>query len=320
MRDLRVSFGGGAIRAVDGVSFDLAPGEVLGVVGESGSGKSVASKAILGLHGASASVGGSIIYDGRDLLTLAEPELRKLRGAEIAMVFQDPHTSLHPFFTIGKQITEAYRLHREVSRKAARAHAIDLLGRVGITDPLHAFDAYPHEYSGGMRQRAMIAMALVCSPRVLIADEPTTALDVTVQAQILDLLLDLRDDFGSAIVLVTHDLGVVAQACDRVLVMYGGRVVERAGVNDLFHAPAMPYTWGLLGSVPRLDRTEEELTSIPGSPPASSADLGAGCAFAGRCAHRAKVPGSLCVTSLPSLVEVGPGHAARCHLLAEGAS
>ena len=283
VRDLRVSFG--ALRAVDGVSFDLAAGEVLGVVGESGSGKSVMLLSMLGLLGHTAArVEGSVRFKGRELVGLAPRELQAVRGREIAMVFQDPMTALTPVFTIGAQIVEQLRTHLPLSRAAAKARAIELLAAVGLASPATQFQRYPHELSGGMRQRAVIAMALSCNPAVLVADEPTTALDVTVQAQILELIHRLRSDFGSAVVLITHDMGVVAGLADRVMVMYAGRVVERGTARALFSDAWHPYTWGLLGSIAPLHGPRPaRLPSIAGTPPALDA-LPPGCAFAPRCA------------------------------------
>ncbi len=271
VNDLTVHFptDDGVVRAVDGLSFTLRKGETLGIVGESGSGKSVTSLAIMGLHrGTRAKVSGSVMLDGTDLLAIGDEELRRLRGRKLAMIFQDPLSAMHPYYTVGKQLTEAIRVHEKVSRQAARATVVDMLGRVGIPNPSRRFDQYPHEFSGGMRQRAMIAMALINDPELLIADEPTTALDVTVQAQILDLMRDLQREFGSAIIMITHDLGVVAEIADDVMVMYGGKAVEYAEVDDLFHQPDHPYTWGLLTSMPRLDRAKSErLLPVVGNPP-----------------------------------------------------
>ena len=288
VQDLRVRFDtpDGAVRAVDGISYELARGRVLGIVGESGSGKSVSSLAIMGLVDRKhAQVGGRVLFGGRDLLTLGAEQMRAVRGNEIAMVFQDPMSSLHPFHRIGDQLAEGVRAHRAVSKAQARARGLELLELVGIPDPRGRLDSYPHELSGGMRQRVMIAMALVNEPALLIADEATTALDVTVQAQILDLLTRLKDELGMAVVIITHDLGVVAETADEIAVMYAGRIVERAPAARIFAAPEHPYTWGLLGSIPRLDSPREsELVPIPGSPPSL---LGAarGCAFAPRCPY-----------------------------------
>ncbi|MBB2744493.1 UNVERIFIED_ORG: peptide/nickel transport system ATP-binding protein [Microbispora rosea subsp. rosea] len=280
--DLSIRFGG--FTAVDGLSFSVRPGEVLGVVGESGSGKSVSMLGVLGLiRTPGAAISGKVVFRGRDLLALKNPEMRAIRGREIAMIFQDPMTALTPVYTIGWQIAEQVRAHEKVSRRAARDRAIKLLDEVGIPAPEQRVDAYPHEFSGGMRQRAVIAMALSCNPALLIADEPTTALDVTTQAQILDLLRRLRADHGSAVVMITHDMGVVSEIADEVLVMYGGRAVERGSRTEVFHAPRHPYTWGLLDSVPRvIGPRVRRLPTIPGTPGAA----GQGCPFADRCAHR----------------------------------
>jgi peptide/nickel transport system ATP-binding protein len=313
VRDLHVHFPtpDGLVRSVDGLSFDVRPGEILGVVGESGSGKSVAGKAILGLHERSRT-SGEIWYGDQQLVGADEEELRRLRGSKIAMIFQDPLSSLHPYFTIGDQLSEAYRVHNRVTRKAARARAVEMLTLVGIPSAARSYGAYPHEFSGGMRQRAMIAMALICNPGLLIADEPTTALDVTVQAQILQLIRDLSEEFGSAVVLITHDLGVVAETCDRVVVMYAGRCIEQAAVAELFARPMTPYTWGLLGSIPRLDETRGHLSPITGQPP-SLINLPPGCSFAPRCSFTDRVPDHRCTTELPEALGTD-GHLARCHL------
>jgi len=317
VRDLRVHFptADGLVKSVDGLSFDLARGQILGIVGESGSGKSVTSQAILGLHkGSSAEVSGEIWFEGKELVRMREGDMRDLRGNEMSMIFQDPLSSLHPFYTIGWQIVEAYREHNKVSKAVARRRAIEMLDRVGIPNPDKRFDDYPHQFSGGMRQRAMIAMALVCDPKLLIADEPTTALDVTVQAQILELMKDLQREFNSAIILITHDLGVVAETCETVVVMYGGQCVEQGSVRDIFYNPQMPYTWGLLGSMPRMDRTRQaRLTPIPGTPP-SLIQVPRGCVFHPRCRFRDRV-GEACTTVHPDLEEVdATGHRARCHI------
>ncbi|MEU9166486.1 ABC transporter ATP-binding protein [Streptomyces sp. NPDC048420] len=288
VQDLSVRFRTrqGLVTAVDGLSFSVAPGEVLGVVGESGSGKSVSMLAVLRLlTSPNVSVSGEVRFRGRDLLTLSDKEMRAVRGREIAMVFQDPMTALTPVYTVGWQIAEAIRAHEQVSRKAARARAVQLLSDVGIPDAASRVNAYPHEFSGGMRQRAVIAMALSCGPSLLIADEPTTALDVTVQAQILDLMRDLNQQ-GSAMVLITHDMGVVSQIADRVLVMYGGRAAEQGPRRAVFHGPRHPYTWGLLDSVPRVGGTRlRRLPTIAGTP-VSPGTVPEGCAFAPRCRLR----------------------------------
>jgi oligopeptide/dipeptide ABC transporter ATP-binding protein len=288
VKGLKVRFAteDGIVRAVDGVDFELDRGRVLGIVGESGSGKSVTAMTILGLtREKNTSFEGQVIYKGRDLLGLSEAQLRDVRGSEIAMIFQDPMTSLNPVYRVGDQIIEAILSHEDVSKATARRRAVELLGAVGIPHPAQRVDDFPHQFSGGMRQRAMIAMALSCNPDVLIADEPTTALDVTIQAQILDLLDRLRTDFDSALIMITHDLGVVAEVTDEIIVMYAGRVVERGGKRDVFYDPQMPYTWGLLGSIPRLDRPKpKKLHSIEGLPP-SLINLPRGCKFRPRCPH-----------------------------------
>ncbi len=288
VRDLRVEFStpDGALRAVDGVSYEVAAGRALGIVGESGSGKTVSCLAVMGLlRLEGAAVTGEVRLAGRDLLRAPDDALRRIRGSEIAMVFQDPLSSLHPFYRVGRQIAEAVLAHRDVSRDAARTRAIELLEIVDMPDPSRRVDAYPHELSGGMRQRAMIAMALANDPKLLIADEPTSALDVTVQDQILQLLRRLQPELGMALVLVTHDLGVVGQTLDEVAVMYAGRIVERAPVGALFQAPEHPYTWGLLGSIPRLDLPRDRpLVPIAGRPP-SLVVPPTGCRFHPRCPY-----------------------------------
>ena len=322
VRDLRTYFvaaqGAGTARAVDGVSFDVLPGETLGIVGESGCGKTVTSLSILRLipeppgHIRPGSV---IEFEGRNLLTLSPPELRAIRGNRIAMVFQEPMTSLNPVFTIGDQIAEVAIVHEGVSRAAARERAIAMLRLVGIADPEQRVDDYPHQLSGGMCQRVMIAMALICHPALLIADEPTTALDVTVQAQILELLERLQQELGMAVILITHDLGIVAGAADRVVVMYAGQVVETAPTPTLFAHPLHPYTAGLLASIPRIDaaRGDGRLHSIAGSVPAATA-WPAGCRFHPRCPHA----WDRCKSEEPSLLEgPEPGQSARCWLVAE---
>ncbi|MFF7242442.1 ABC transporter ATP-binding protein [Embleya sp. NPDC008237] len=304
----------GLVRSVDGVDFALQRGRTLGIVGESGSGKSVTSLAIMGLHGnTGARIGGEIWLDGRELVRSTPEQVRLMRGRRMAMIFQDPMSSMHPYYTVGHQIIEAYQVHNEVSGKQARTHAIDLLGRVGIPRPDRRVDDYPHQFSGGMRQRAMIAMALSCDPELLIADEPTTALDVTVQAQILDLIRDLQREFNSAVVMITHDLGVVAELADDVLVMYAGRAVEHGPSRTLFEQPRHPYTWGLLGSLTRLDRERQErLMPIKGSPP-SLISLPSGCAFRTRCPYADRNDGRE-RTEVPRLLEIEPGHRTACHL------
>jgi peptide/nickel transport system ATP-binding protein len=288
VEDLRVEFHteDGVVHAVDGITYQVRSGHTLGIVGESGSGKTVSSLTTLGLtRYQGAHVSGRILFEGRDLVQMDDEELRRIRGNEIAMIFQDPLSSLHPLYKVGKQITEAMRTHREISKQQARARAIELLGLVGIPDPAHRVDQYPHEFSGGMRQRAMIAMALANDPKLLIADEPTTALDVTVQAQILALMERLQSELGMAIVIITHDLGVVAEMANDIAVMYAGRIVETAPATEIFASPEHPYTWGLLRSIPRLERDrDEQLVPIPGSPP-SLIRPPSGCHFHPRCLY-----------------------------------
>src|SRR6202162_4962007 len=308
---LRVTFHGDDGRkthAVDAVDLTVTNGATLGLVGESGCGKSVTSLAIMGLLSKQSSeVTGSIRFDGFDLLEVPDQTLRDLRGNRLAMIFQEPMTSLNPSFTIGDQIIETILRHRGGSRNAARVRAIELLRRVHIPSPERRIDEYPHKLSGGMRQRVMIAMALACDPQLLIADEPTTALDVTLQAQILDLMRELKAASGAAIILITHDLGVVAEVCDDVAVMYAGRVVEEATVERLFATPQHPYTVGLLGSIPRLDRRTSHLATIEGMGPNMAAPP-AGCRFAARCPFTSEV----CIAAPPPLVKLSPGHWSRC--------
>jgi peptide/nickel transport system ATP-binding protein/oligopeptide transport system ATP-binding protein len=286
--DLRVEFAteDGVVRAVDGVSFEVERGKVLGIVGESGSGKSVTAMTLMGLtRGVNARFEGQVLYGGRDLLQISDSDMQEYRGNELGMIFQDPMTSLNPVYKIGEQIVEAIQAHEKSNKHQARRRAIELLRQVGIPNPESRVDSYPHEFSGGMRQRAMIAMALSCNPSILIADEPTTALDVTIQAQIIELIGRLKDEFQSAVILITHDLGVVADIADEIVVMYAGRIVERGSTRDLFYDPQMPYTWGLLGSIPRLDRPRpERLHTIEGAPP-SLIRLPHGCKFRPRCPH-----------------------------------
>jgi oligopeptide/dipeptide ABC transporter ATP-binding protein len=313
VRNLKVSFRteDGTVQAVDGVSLTLAEGETLGIVGESGSGKSVTMMSVMRLiTDPNARIEGEVIYKGRDLMALTQDQIRGIRGAGIAMIFQDPMTSLNPVYRVGWQIAEQIQAHDHVSKQAARARTIDLLASVGIPHASERVDDYPHQFSGGMRQRVMIAMALSCNPDVVIADEPTTALDVTIQAQILSLIRKLRDDFGTAVVLITHDMGVVAEMADRVAVMYAGRIVEQGSRRDVFYQPQHPYTWGLLGSIARLDRPKpRRLTAIPGLPP-SLVNLPAGCAFGPRCAYRFPACGQT-----PALTDkLGNGHLDACHL------
>jgi peptide/nickel transport system ATP-binding protein len=306
--------GSGVLHAVDGVSFSINPGETLGLVGESGSGKSVTALSIMRLIREPGRVAsGQILFQGRDLLTLPPQEIMRIRGKDIAMIFQEPMTSLNPVFTIGDQIAEAVQRHDGLSRREAMNKAIEMLGVVHIPSPERRVHEYPHQLSGGMRQRVMIAMALSCNPKLLIADEPTTALDVTIQAQILDLLNELKDKFGMAVLLITHDLGVIAETAQRVIVMYAANVVEEASVEALFEAPLHPYTQGLLRSIPRIDRSvgrQRRLTQIPGTVPALHGDLRPCCRFAPRCGF-AK-PDHFERT--PPLKEVHPGHKAACFL------
>jgi oligopeptide/dipeptide ABC transporter ATP-binding protein len=306
---------GGVVRAVDGVSYSVRAGETLGVVGESGCGKSVTALSILRLVTTPPGriVGGSIRFEGRDLLQCSESEMEQIRGNDISMIFQEPMTSLNPLFKVGDQISEAIALHKGLTKRQAHAHAIDMLRRVSIPEPEQRANAYPHQMSGGMRQRVMIAMALSCDPKVLIADEPTTALDVTIQAQILDLMREIRESFGTAIVLITHDMGVVAENADRVVVMYAGRKVEEADVDDLFDYPAHPYTKGLLAAIPHLDDAARadagrvRLNEIKGMVP-SLAHLPPGCSFAPRCGFAS----DRCREDFPPLEEFRPRHWVAC--------
>ncbi len=317
IEDLQTHFftPGGVVRAVDGVSYAVRAGETLGVVGESGCGKSVTALSILRLVTSPPGriVGGAIRFQGRDLLQCSQTEMEQIRGNEISMIFQEPMTSLNPLFKVGDQISEAIALHKGLTKRQAHAHAIDMLRRVSIPEPEQRANAYPHQMSGGMRQRVMIAMALSCDPKVLIADEPTTALDVTIQAQILDLMREIRESFGTAIVLITHDMGVVAENADRVVVMYAGRKVEEADVDDLFDAPAHPYTKGLLAAIPHLDeaaRTDvgrTRLNEIKGMVP-SLAHLPPGCSFAPRCGFAS----DRCREAYPPLEELRPRHWVAC--------
>jgi peptide/nickel transport system ATP-binding protein len=302
----------GLVKAVDGVSFTLLEGETLGVVGESGSGKSVSFLTVMGLiQRKQAQIEGEIIFRGQDLLTLPADEMRNVRGAKISMIFQDPMTSLHPYYKVGDQIAEAVRTHQKVSKAEARDQAVEMLRRVGIPRPDERADQYPHEFSGGMRQRAMIAMALSLNPDLLIADEPTTALDVTVQAQILDLLDRLKQEFNASVVIITHDLGVVAEHCDHIQVMYAGKIVEAGDRRDIYYNAHMPYTWGLLSSIPRLDEhgDRERLNPIRGLPP-SLIFVPPGCAFHPRCPYVF----DRCKEEVPELLPSDGHHASRCHL------
>jgi peptide/nickel transport system ATP-binding protein len=317
VEDLRVEFPteDGVVHAVDGISYELRRGRTLGIVGESGSGKTVSSLTTMGLTRAQgARISGRIAFAGQDLLALSEQRMRALRGNDLAMVFQDPLASLHPFYRVGWQLVEAIRAHRDVPKAAARARVIELLELVGIPDPGRRVDAYPHELSGGMRQRAMIAMALANEPELLIADEPTTALDVTVQAQILALLSRLQRELGMAVVIITHDLGVVAEMADEIAVMYAGRIVERGTSEQIFATPRHPYTWGLLQSIPRLTGARDELLPIPGRPP-SLIERPSGCHFHPRCAYARPAHAQIDPRLEP--VPDEPGHQAACLLEAE---
>jgi len=318
VRELKIHFptDDGLVKAVDGLSFALDRGRTLGIVGESGSGKSVTSLGILGLHkGGRTKISGEVWLDGEELVNQTPEYVRKLRGQKMAMIFQDPLSSMHPLYRVGAQIMEAYQIHNDVSKKEARTRAVELLDRVGIPEPSSRVDDYPHQFSGGMRQRAMIAMALACNPHLLIADEPTTALDVTVQAQILDLIRDLQSEFGSAVIIITHDLGVVAELADDILVMYAGRAAEYGTSQDIFRRPEHPYTWGLLSSVPRMDRERQErLVPITGSPPSLIA-VPSGCAFHPRCPYADQNEG-MSYAEVPQLTETAQGHTVACHLTA----
>jgi len=308
--DVRFQTNDGQVYAVNRLNFELGRGETLGIVGESGSGKSQTVLAMMGLLAKNGQASGQVLYQGQDLLSMPAPQLNRIRGNRVAMIFQDPMTSLNPYLTVERQMTEVLELHKSMTRKQAKTRAIELLEAVKIPDAARRIDMYPHEFSGGMRQRVMIAMALLCEPEVLIADEPTTALDVTVQAQILALLRDLQRDFGTAIVMITHDLGVVAGICDRVMVMYGGRVMEYAPANEIFYQPSHPYTIGLLGALPRLNSDSAELLSIPGNPPNMN-NLPKGCPFSPRCQYAT----ARCATELPALTSAGhPASVMRaCH-------
>src|SRR6266498_1912957 len=318
VNDLKVHFAtvDGTVRAVDGVSFELERGRVLGIVGESGSGKSVTAMTLMGLtRDVNSRFGGEVLYQDRDLLELSDVEMQNYRGNEIGMIFQDPMTSLNPVYRIGEQIVEAIQAHEPLDKPQARRRAVELLRQVGIPNPESRVDDYPHQFSGGMRQRAMIAMALSCNPSVLIADEPTTALDVTIQAQIIELISKLKVDFNSSVIMITHDLGVVAEIADEIIVMYAGRVVERSQTRDLFYDPQHPYTWGLLGSIPRLDQPRtKRLFSIAGTPP-SLINMPQGCKFRPRCTHAF----AKCMDHPPLENRVGdsPPHLDRCWLTVE---
>ncbi len=304
----------GVVKAVDGVDLQVYPGEVLGLVGESGCGKSVTSFSILRLVDEPGRiVAGEVWFEGQNLLALSEAEMSRIRGNRISMIFQQPKSSLNPVFTIGDQIAEVFQVHQGMKKKQAWREAVNLLRLVGLPDPESKAHAYPHQLSGGQAQRVMIAMALALRPRLLIADEPTTALDVTIQAQIMDLILDLRARFGTSVILISHDLGLIAEAADRVAVMYAGRIVEQAPVRELFAAPKHPYTQGLIASVPVLGRVQERLSTIPGTVP-NLVDLPPGCRFAPRCQARVEHDLALCTQTEPDLIEVGPDHWVRCWL------
>ena len=304
----------GVVKAVDGVDFYVNPGEVMGLVGESGCGKSVTSLSIMRLISPPGKiVSGQILFEGKDLVTATEEEMIKVRGNRVSMIFQQPQTALNPVFKVGDQIAEVLSVHQNMGKEKGHARAVELIQMVGIPDPERRSQAYPHELSGGQAQRVMIAMALACVPDLLIADEPTTALDVTIQAQILDLMRNLRKNIGTAIILITHDLGVVADMAERVAVMYAGQIVEQADVVNLFETPLHPYTQGLIGSIPILGKLKERLEVIPGSVP-NLVNLPAGCRFAPRCQARTKYALHICTEKEPGLAEHGPSHLVRCWL------
>jgi oligopeptide/dipeptide ABC transporter ATP-binding protein len=304
----------GVVKAVDGVDLVVYPGEVLGLVGESGCGKSVSFLSVMRLISQPGKItAGEIIFDGQDLLKLTETEMTHMRGNRISMIFQQPQTALNPVFKVGDQISEVLSIHQDFDRETGRTRAVELLAMVGIPEPEKRANAYPHELSGGMAQRVMIAMALACVPELLIADEPTTALDVTIQAQILDLMRDLRNKVGASVVLITHDLGVVAEMAERVAVMYAGRIVEQADVKTLFAEPLHPYTQGLMGSIPILGKIKERLEVIPGSVP-NLVDLPPGCRFAPRCKARIDHQLQICTETEPDLIQASPDHIVRCWL------
>lgn len=304
----------GVVRAVDGVDFEVYPGEVLGIVGESGCGKSVTSLSIMRLIGQPGKiVEGEVIFNGTNLIEIPESEMVKVRGNSISMIFQQPQSALNPVFRAGEQIGEVLNIHQDLGREAGQKRAIELLKMVGIPEPERRADAYPHELSGGQAQRVMIAMALACVPDLLIADEPTTALDVTIQAQILDLMRNLRENIGTSIILITHDLGVVAEMAERVAVMYAGQIVEQADVRTLFKEPLHPYTQGLIGSIPILGKIKERLDVIPGSVP-NLINMPPGCRFASRCRARVENNLTICTEKEPDLISTKPGHLVRCWL------
>jgi oligopeptide transport system ATP-binding protein len=312
IKDLSVQFAtnDGVVQAVNRLSFSLASGQTLGIVGESGSGKSQSVLAMMGLLARNGSATGQVLYKGQNLLAMPTDDLNKIRGNRVAMIFQDPMTSLNPYLTVERQMTEVLQFHKGLDRKTARVRSLQMLDAVKIPDAASRIGTYPHEFSGGMRQRVMIAMALLCEPELLLADEPTTALDVTVQAQILALLRDLQRDFGTAIVLITHDLGVVAGVCDQVMVLYGGRVMEQGSAESIFYRPTHPYTVGLLGAIARLDRSDQPLVAIPGAPPNMAQAL-PGCPFQPRCA----IASPVCSTHMPELtISADPNSSLRaCH-------
>lgn len=313
VKDLEVSFFtyAGEVKAVRGISYQLKPGEVLGIVGESGSGKSVSSYGLMGIIPEPGRViGGSILFDGKDIVKLSQKELQKIRGKDIGMIFQDPMTSLNPVYTVGNQIDESLRKHTTLNREQRKAKMLDLFQLVGINQPEKRINQYPHEFSGGMRQRVMIAMALACNPKLLIADEPTTALDVTIQAQIIELLKELKEKINMGIIFITHDLGVIADICDKVAVMYAGNIIETGSIDEIFYEPKHPYTWGLLNSMPKLYGGEHErLVPIEGNP-VDLINPPKGCAFAPRCKHCMKI----CIDRIPPVCEADSGHAALCWL------
>ena len=319
IRNLDTAFrmpGGNVVHAVNGVSFSLYPGEMLGVVGESGSGKSVTAMSVLGLIAKPNGVvsGDGIFFEGQNINELSDQALRKIRGNKISMIFQEPMTSLNPVFTIGSQLIEAIRLHKPMSRKQALERGVEMLNKVGIPEARRRMHDYPHQLSGGMRQRVMIAMSLSCNPDILLADEPTTALDVTIQAQIVELMVELKEELGTAIMLISHDLGLIAETCQRVIVMYAGKIVEQGRVEDIFRDPKHPYTVGLLNSIPKLptkpgEQTRKRLEGIPGVVP-NLANLPVGCSFHPRCSHAS----DLCRQTSPDILEAAPGHSVRCWL------
>ncbi len=313
VNDFEVSFFtyAGEVKAVRGISYDLKHGEVMGIVGESGSGKSVSSYGLMGIiPDPGKIIGGSIVFDGKEITTMSKKEMSTIRGKDVSMIFQDPMTSLNPVFTVGNQIDESLKKHTDLNIKQRKERIIELFTLVGINQPEKRMNQYPHEFSGGMRQRVMIAMALACNPKLLIADEPTTALDVTIQAQIIELMKDLKDKINMSIIFITHDLGVVADICDKVAVMYAGNIVERGSIDDIFYNPKHPYTWGLLKSIPKLNVDEHErLVPIEGTP-VDLINPPEGCAFAPRCEHAMKI----CLTKKPPFCNVGEGHNSLCWL------